>query len=276
MSDDADFLRAILDEPDDDGPRLVYADYLDLDGDPPQPEMAELIRVQCDIARLIALGAHEGETCNVTGPCGDCHREGAVFRLRERELDLLNWFATEDMAVFFGLPNHSTLHATTKGLTCIGLGVELYMTRGFVAEVRAPLAALVGGECERCDVAPGVRRYATHSGDWIEDDCNECGGTGRTPGILRRLVREQPVERVVATDREPAHEAELGEWFWSDERSGETGSHVLPHDLFESVRVANGEYAGVVATGFDSPASAHDFLSAALLRWAAAPHAATA
>lgn len=34
MADDADFLRAIIDDPDDDGPRLIYADWLEERGDP--------------------------------------------------------------------------------------------------------------------------------------------------------------------------------------------------------------------------------------------------
>jgi uncharacterized protein (TIGR02996 family) len=43
------FLRAIIDEPDDDTHRLVYADWLDDHG---QPERAEFIRVQITLARL--------------------------------------------------------------------------------------------------------------------------------------------------------------------------------------------------------------------------------
>ena len=41
------FLNAILERPDDDLPRLVYADYLDESGD---PERAEFIRVQIELA----------------------------------------------------------------------------------------------------------------------------------------------------------------------------------------------------------------------------------
>src|SRR4051794_12464475 len=48
MSHDA-FLRAIIDRPDDDTPRLVYADWLDENGDPAR---AEFIRVQCELATL--------------------------------------------------------------------------------------------------------------------------------------------------------------------------------------------------------------------------------
>jgi uncharacterized protein (TIGR02996 family) len=47
MSHDA-FLRAIIANPDDDTPRLVYADWLDEYGDPAR---AEFIRVQCELAR---------------------------------------------------------------------------------------------------------------------------------------------------------------------------------------------------------------------------------
>ncbi len=42
-------LQAIVENPEDDTPRLVYADWLEENGD---PERAEFIRVQCDLARL--------------------------------------------------------------------------------------------------------------------------------------------------------------------------------------------------------------------------------
>src|SRR5215216_4626617 len=48
MSDAAALLAAIRAAPDDDAPRLVYADWLDEHG---QPERAEFIRVQCALAR---------------------------------------------------------------------------------------------------------------------------------------------------------------------------------------------------------------------------------
>jgi uncharacterized protein (TIGR02996 family) len=43
------FLRTVCEHPDEDGPRLVFADWLDEHGDPGR---AELIRVQCELARL--------------------------------------------------------------------------------------------------------------------------------------------------------------------------------------------------------------------------------
>src|SRR4051812_5169077 len=44
MSDEAGLLAAILAHPDEDTPRLMYADWLQENG---QPERAEFIRIQC-------------------------------------------------------------------------------------------------------------------------------------------------------------------------------------------------------------------------------------
>ena len=49
MSDEKGLLAAIWDQPHDDVARRVYADWLDDNG---QPERAEFIRVQCELARL--------------------------------------------------------------------------------------------------------------------------------------------------------------------------------------------------------------------------------
>ena len=49
MADTMALLEAIRASPDDDAPRLVYADWLEEHGDQPR---AEFIRVQCALARL--------------------------------------------------------------------------------------------------------------------------------------------------------------------------------------------------------------------------------
>jgi uncharacterized protein (TIGR02996 family) len=43
------FLQAIVEAPDDDAPRLIYADWLEENG---QPERAQFIRIQCELARM--------------------------------------------------------------------------------------------------------------------------------------------------------------------------------------------------------------------------------
>src|SRR5579871_4647268 len=49
MTDELAFLAAIKEDPDNDLPRLIFADWLDENR---QPERAELIRVQVEWARL--------------------------------------------------------------------------------------------------------------------------------------------------------------------------------------------------------------------------------
>jgi uncharacterized protein (TIGR02996 family) len=52
------FLADIVENPDDDGVRLIYADWLEDHG---QPERAEFIRVQCELARLTEDGPRRQE-----------------------------------------------------------------------------------------------------------------------------------------------------------------------------------------------------------------------
>src|ERR1700680_1652632 len=44
-----DFLQAIIERPDDDAPRLIFADWLEDHG---EPERAAFIRVQLDLAKV--------------------------------------------------------------------------------------------------------------------------------------------------------------------------------------------------------------------------------
>src|SRR4051812_37951456 len=49
MSAEKSFMEAVCETPEDDAPRLVFADWLDDDG---QPQRAELIRLQCRLAKM--------------------------------------------------------------------------------------------------------------------------------------------------------------------------------------------------------------------------------
>src|SRR6516162_2062254 len=83
------FLQAIIESPDDDTPRLVFADWLD---DHDQPQRAEFIRVQIERARLSEDDAKQSElrerenslleTCREAWlePIPACMREFARFR----------------------------------------------------------------------------------------------------------------------------------------------------------------------------------------------------
>lgn len=76
----AAFLQAIRDNPADDTPRLVYADWLDEHG---EAERAEFIRVQCRIADL-DIELQSGEDCEHEH-CEGC-KERRLLCERQREL----------------------------------------------------------------------------------------------------------------------------------------------------------------------------------------------
>ena len=52
MTHDEAFLQAMVETPDDDTPRLVYADWLEENGD---ADRAEFIRLQCELATLLDI-----------------------------------------------------------------------------------------------------------------------------------------------------------------------------------------------------------------------------
>jgi uncharacterized protein (TIGR02996 family) len=94
MSDELALLAAILANPDEDTPRLVFADWLDEDGTGSNAARAEFIRVQCELTRsperqpyppahharlsrfMQLFNAHEKEWLGVVG----VPRPRAIFR----------------------------------------------------------------------------------------------------------------------------------------------------------------------------------------------------
>jgi uncharacterized protein (TIGR02996 family) len=119
------FLRAILADPDDDAPRLIFADWLeDVDCRHPfglDPECAEFIRVQCELTAKYP--GWEGQ------PAGDSLlADGPYATLRRREKELL--LATKP-GQWSGFPAEFTLLHT----------VFYQFRRGFVHWLR----------CEACD-----------------------------------------------------------------------------------------------------------------------------
>jgi uncharacterized protein (TIGR02996 family) len=104
MSDEA-FLRMILDKPDADEPRLIYADWLEERGRP----LGEFIRIQCESARL---------------PPGSRLREA----MEERERELLSEHAEEWLGPFRGLATRWTFR---RGLLQqVSVPPRIYLEQG--------------------------------------------------------------------------------------------------------------------------------------------------
>ena len=149
MSTEAALLRAIRDMPDEDTPRLVYADYLDEDGYSPR---AEFIRVQIERSQL---------------PDRDPRR----VPLEDRAHDLL----AEHERAWLGVAPDDV-----DGLT------EWEFDRGFVHEVAASPVFMRTAGTDLCAAHP-VRRWRVQSGegDTVADlrDAGQRGWFGRLEAL---------------------------------------------------------------------------------------------
>jgi len=114
------FIRRIAEAPDDDTPRLVYADWLDEHGD---PDRAEFIRVQCELAKRPYRDFFAADYWG--GQLDEPEDMKALNRLRKREAELTRAHAR----IAAGTPGKDELTAR--------------WIRGFVVSVRGPLAVLL-------------------------------------------------------------------------------------------------------------------------------------
>jgi uncharacterized protein (TIGR02996 family) len=222
-TDHAAFLRCICERPAEDGPRLVYADWLEEQGD---GDRAEFIRVQVELAGSFACDyfpdsellscRKRGNSDKPTGPrtdltCDSCNR---VESLRARSTALLTQHAREwARPVTEWLPKCSDcdgagqLHQPYPGgwgvcETCRGSGHDPAFSyefrRGFIEHVAGPSAVMWGGECERCRGSGDVRGDPTYG-----IKCGFCSGKGRRPGLLSRLVAVTPIMTCGLVGAEP-------------------------------------------------------------------------
>jgi uncharacterized protein (TIGR02996 family) len=200
MTEHDAMMAAILADPAADLPRLAYADWIEQYRQ--EVERAEFIRVQCELESMRLepkpTGGQMtgGPRCRHTVPekCSRCRD------LIRRESDLwaysASWFPGP-----YGLP---ICLPDLRNADFNPLGL---VRRGFISDVSAPLAVLYGGEpgsgdgCPQCD--PFSDQIPTH-------ERRNCA----TPGILPRLVREQPVDVVRVTDREPMKDEGADLWMW--------------------------------------------------------------
>lgn len=198
MSEREGLLAAILANPEADLPRLVYADWLDENG---ESERAEFIRLQIEKSKLIAdkaCAAYESGRCCRSTECTLCpihRRENDLFlSLRQKP----GWFEPVEYE-----------HYCSPGVEA-GMKLACVVRRGFVSEVHAPLSWLIGGTCPECQF------WAADYSRPIEEShqhCRTCRGKKRTAGHLGELVKCQPVTWVQPTDREP-EEGVNGQYSW--------------------------------------------------------------
>ncbi len=166
---DQDFISAICTTPDDDAPRLMYADWLSERG---QNERGEFIRVQCELA---ASGCRCDPSCGFLCKWCDEHKDRG-WHLRRREREILEAHEIE------WLPDFWPAFSTSAG----GDWVPKW-SRGFVEAITLSAAAFLGDVCARCR----------------GQGCPICYGTGRLPGHAAALFQAMPITAVRLSDKSP-------------------------------------------------------------------------
>lgn len=193
-NDELALMSAILADPADDTPRLIYADWLEEQGD---ADRAEFIRdcvwmhanhTDCPV-RLSDLGRGRPVPLRC-GICEYCTRR----RRAEKFYAKHPWIEAPSYAVAFEPTPLDGAMPTCHGLT-------LVIQRGFVAEVHTKLQTWMGGKCEQCEFveASGYAQtdFYSHRPGGV---CKLCNGSGTIPGHGPAIVSRHPVERVVISD----------------------------------------------------------------------------
>jgi uncharacterized protein (TIGR02996 family) len=186
LTDGDAVLRAVLDEPDDDLPRLAYADWLEERGAPGDAERAEFIRAQLEMAR--------GEPCVAekrgdpkTFPGHGCRRCG----LAKREAVLLD--------------AHGRRWARDLAPGGARRGVRWW--RGFVEAISLPCADFVAHAGALFAAQPVCKVTLTDKAPFPAEPharglCwrNEHGGPASEASLPAALWRLLPADGVVSDD----------------------------------------------------------------------------
>lgn len=259
MSDGGRLFRAILEAPGDDLRRLVYADWLEENG---QAGRAEFIRVQVELAAMDERGdgvidPEEGHTCH-EWPCPVCALVDRCEALRRRERELFlrgPWPTATWLPLSGGATRYRAecprVETAEDALTDTAFGERFgerfdrlfTFRRGFVAEVSLTLADFYGRAGEGCGP---------------------------------RLVLAAPLEAVRLTDRHatPEDDTDFG-WFKRDPDGQFSGEEAeLPADLWDRLRGGtvrrDRQYGAGTWRNYATRTGSATALSAACVRWARA------
>lgn len=212
------FLAEIIANPDEDAPRLVYADWLQENGDP----LAEFIRVQCAIVN------------------GD-NRIG----LRDKEYELLESHASDWLSIHKGVNaspyENGKRDRTTVEYRVSGFGVLTAFQRGFLHRVGLTAEQFCGRVCSACEFRARSVQFRINA---ARTPCGVCHGSGRIGGIAGKLFAACPTIREVhLTDLTPSGGFGVPRAWWRlSERPSRHHVHEhlpgdVPDDLYELIDV---------------------------------------
>ncbi len=195
MTTTYDFLADIIANPADDTPRLIYADWLEENG---EEDYASFIRVQGELAKPLKCELMtRGLACQeynlgvaIYRVIVQCHACTRYDNLRRRERELLSEHQFDWRLQIFGRE------------TPFGRWTTVFR-RGFVTEIACTLADWCGTVCGQCRGRGEIEGADWDDGGPYIEPCYICHGSGRIDAHGPALVRAAPLEQVTLTDRSP-------------------------------------------------------------------------
>ena len=250
-------LAAVIAAPDDDLPRLVYADHLEENG---EHERAEFIRAQIELAKWPV--SHSVEICaegsgRVNSP--DDLRFADLMQSSQRLFYHHNedWFPDIHTAIDW----RATTAAKPSAL----------IRRGFVSCIHCTTADWFGADCVRCrGMGEGMQR---DGGRLRVTRCPSCNGNCRVGGLGPQLVRQHPIAGVVfdRETRSPVRPVGGGDYVVGGIPGNESAANgELPFSAVGFLKLSGGRYSGTsfVTVLFDSEQEAKLAVSSAAIMWA--------
>lgn len=301
-------LAAIRENPGEDTPRLVYADWL-------EENAGAVACAACDGTRLVQHRPPRGTNSHAMGSvenCPICHGAGRVSDGRAVLAEFIRvqvelarpsdcqtcsgrrWYSIDDAHSDDCYSCSSKLNARERELWPAvrvwfeGDGVNLWcgrwpgsntatpavlVSRGLPAVVRCTLAEWMGGEeCPHCD--RGVQWRSMPPDSRV---CESCGGdperrkpgTGRTPGIGPRLAQRWPITEV-QVEKQPMGSGREFLCLMREDRPSvaSPGSAALPASVFDLLKGYRKYIRGARAKCYPDEPAARAALSDAAIAWA--------
>lgn len=267
------FMERIVAEPDEDTHRLVFADWLQENGDEAR---ADFIRVQCELTKeLTDISERHHNNLDMILDPNDSEkqrRKHRVWELQKRESALLTanlerWRRVPCPECIKGYEKHPTRSdevieqwcrtcdrtGDIGGLTWKGIPqFEPVFRRGFPVEVqRCRLQDVfhqADRDCPRCD-GTGEERIANAAGDMDDEQCRICHGHTRVRGAwlptlwaTRVLAHHPTIHRIPLTDCSP-YKTAAGFYRWWREDPSVVPSCSLPGPIYDAVHLSLKEKA---------------------------------
>lgn len=237
---------AVLSQPDQDGPRLVYADHLEEHSrDQADHLRAEFIRVQCELTHtkqyeMTFEGTGHNPPIVMTQPRREYNPRWKALRSRERQLieegRRRGWFENR----YCKEPGHVLL-CTGDWPLRLYLDLDRYIEtrpeRGFVSAVRCTMEQWYGTPCGQCGGHVRYLPIGRETGGPVSpfEICTQCVG-GRVGALAPLLCQAAPLTRVEFSNRQPRR-MNAG-WIWGNrdecgsEPDAPNGAHYLPEEIW--------------------------------------------